>query len=198
MSGKGSKNVDRREERGREEEGGGGRENENGNGTVDKPLMGKRSLSTWDSTQRLQGFISNINSDKSGIASPGSRYSELLMHLGSNRSSWRKELACAVLLIITTLRPAVLWCFLCPCHELLSVILQTCKASKMWPSACSYKQSFIGTCLAHLFSYRLWLLPCHNGRVVATGTGWPKKLKFFSLWSFAKDVCQPCSRGGRY
>ena len=35
----------------------------------------------------------------------------------------RKEFACVVLFIITTLHPSVLWCFLCPCHELLSVIL---------------------------------------------------------------------------
>lgn len=126
---------------------------------------------------------------------PGSkRYPELLEASGSNRELLRKELACAVLLIVTTPLPAVLWCFLCPCHELLSVILPNPVAGQQNVAHYILNKVLLERSPAHLFSYRLWLLPCHNGRVVATGTGWPQKLKYFLSGPLQKMFVNPRSR----
>lgn len=105
-------------------------------------------------------------------------------------SPQRKEFACVVLFIITTLQPSMLCCFLCPCHELLCHPSKPCdRPAKCGPLLVLINKVLLECSPAHWFSYLLWLLPCHNGRVVATGTGWPQKLKLFSHWSFAEDAC---------
>lgn len=95
-----------------------------------------------------------------------------------------KSVCCVESSVILHINNSGLWL------HLLDQGLQTKTLGQVWPTACFYKESFIGT-QPHRSLHYLWLLSCHEGRVESLQHK-PHGPQSQNIYSQA--LCRPCSR----